>query len=80
MAEQCELYDRECINCGECEVCDLDPAKHCDDCGRCIEDVEEYRSINIHDFIKQNVTKEQMKRMEKKLIIKEQEEKSKKNE
>ncbi len=70
MTEQCELYDRECINCGECDLCDLDPAKHCDDCGRCLEDVEEYRSVNIHDFLKQNITKEQINKMEKKLAEK----------
>lgn len=68
MAEQCELYDRECIDCGECDLCDLDSNKHCDDCGRCIEEPEEYRSITIEDFIRQNVTKDQLKRMEKKLL------------
>ena len=26
MAKQCVLYDRECIDCGECQRCDLDPA------------------------------------------------------
>ena len=24
--KMCELYDRKCINCGECDRCDLDPA------------------------------------------------------
>ncbi len=33
---QCVLYDRECINCLECETCDLDPDKVCDNCGKCI--------------------------------------------
>lgn len=68
MSCECELYDRECINCGECDICDLDTEKHCDDCGRCIEDIDEYRSLNIEDFVKQNVTEEQIGRMEKKLI------------
>ena len=29
MAEmkQCVLYNRECIGCGECDRCDLDPEK-----------------------------------------------------
>ena len=31
----CELYDRECIGCLECEICDLDPNKVCDNCGKC---------------------------------------------
>ena len=33
----CVLYDRECIGCLECETCDLDPNKVCDNCGKCIE-------------------------------------------
>lgn len=32
MAKQCVLYDRECIDCGECQRCDLDPDKICDNC------------------------------------------------
>ncbi len=67
MKEQCVLYDRDCINCGECDLCDLYPTKHCDDCGRCIEDIDDYRSITIEDFMKQNVTKEQIERINKKL-------------
>lgn len=35
--KECELYDRECIGCGECEICDLDPYKICDNCGKCLE-------------------------------------------
>ena len=27
--KECVLYDRECINCGECLHCDLDPGKIC---------------------------------------------------
>lgn len=33
----CELYDRECIGCMECEICDLDSNKICDNCGKCLE-------------------------------------------
>ena len=33
---QCVLYDRECIGCLECETCDLDPDKICDNCGKCL--------------------------------------------
>ena len=35
--EECVLYDRECIGCMECEVCDLDENKICDNCGKCLE-------------------------------------------
>lgn len=34
---ECVLYDRECIGCMECEICDLDPNKICDNCGKCLE-------------------------------------------
>ena len=44
--EKCVIYDRECINCGECEFCDLDPLKLCDNCGKCIE-MEDVASIKI---------------------------------
>lgn len=33
---QCVLYDRECIGCMECEICDLDKNKICDNCGKCL--------------------------------------------
>ena len=44
--KQCELYDRECIGCLECETCDLDPNKVCDNCGKCIE-MDDVASIKI---------------------------------
>ena len=44
--QQCVLYERECIGCLECETCDLDPNKVCDNCGKCI-DMQEYASIKI---------------------------------
>lgn len=50
MSEKCELYDRECINCGECDICDLDSSKHCDDCGRCLNLTEDYLTVNVAEF------------------------------
>ena len=49
MAEkrQCVLYDRECIGCGECDRCDLDPDKICDNCMKCITGDAEYRGVVI---------------------------------
>ncbi|MDR1598669.1 MAG: hypothetical protein LBS11_02160 [Oscillospiraceae bacterium] len=32
----CVLYDRPCVECGECDRCDLDPGKRCDNCMRCV--------------------------------------------
>ena len=46
--KECVLYDRECINCGECLHCDLDPEKICDNCGHCLDtDGKEYNEIKL---------------------------------
>ncbi len=50
--ELCVLYDRECIGCGECEMCDIDPLKICDNCGKCIS-VKDFASIKIDSVEKQ---------------------------
>ena len=50
MVKQCELYDRECIECGECERCDLDPSKICDNCMKCINGDAEYRGVMIDEI------------------------------
>ncbi len=48
MKEKCVLYDRDCIGCGECEFCDLDPTKICDNCGKCLENMNlDYAAIKI---------------------------------
>ena len=44
--KRCVLYDRVCIECGECNICDLDPTKVCDNCGKCIE-MNDVASIKI---------------------------------
>ncbi len=58
MAEhrQCVLYDRECIGCGECDRCDLDPDKICDNCMKCVNGDAEYRDINIDGILLENET------------------------
>lgn len=43
----CVLYDRECISCGECDRCDLDPEKICDNCMKCVNGDAEYRGVTI---------------------------------
>ena len=43
----CVLYDRECIGCGECDRCDLDPEKICDNCMKCVNVDAEYRGVTI---------------------------------
>jgi len=47
MVHACVLYDRECIGCGECDRCDLDPEKICDNCMKCIRGDAEFRGIVI---------------------------------
>ncbi len=42
----CVLYERECIGCLECETCDLDENKVCDNCGKCIQ-IDDVASIKI---------------------------------
>lgn len=49
----CVMYDRDCINCGECEICDLDPNKKCDNCGKCIEDGADYSTVDV-ELINEN--------------------------
>ncbi|QNU65280.1 hypothetical protein EHE19_010015 [Ruminiclostridium herbifermentans] len=71
MNNLCELYNRECINCGECDICDLDSEKHCDNCGQCIDEIDDYRSVSIKDFMTSNITKEQIDRLRDKLSEKE---------
>lgn len=43
---KCVLYDRDCIGCLECETCDLDSNKVCDNCGKCL-DIQDVASIKI---------------------------------
>ncbi len=51
MKKECVLYNRECIGCGECDRCDLDSGKICDNCGKCIETGREYNEIKIDKII-----------------------------
>ena len=54
--KECVLYDRKCINCGECDMCDLNPLKVCDNCGECIKEDCEFKAVKITE-IKQELTK-----------------------
>lgn len=47
---ECELYDRICTGCGECDICDLDPNKICDNCGKCL-DIKDDAVIKIDKII-----------------------------
>jgi len=50
LKKQCVLEERECIGCGECDRCDLDPNKICDNCMKCVNSDAEYRAIMVDDF------------------------------
>ncbi|HBF37675.1 MAG TPA: hypothetical protein DDW50_10175 [Firmicutes bacterium] len=41
---------KECNDCGECEICDLDPNKICDNCCRCLGDAD-YSAIKVEKII-----------------------------
>lgn len=49
--KECVLAEKECTDCGECNLCDLDPGKVCDNCCACIEQGVDYKSIEIDEII-----------------------------
>ena len=48
--KECVLYERDCINCGECDICDLDENKICDNCGKCLN-IKDDAKIKIDKII-----------------------------
>jgi hypothetical protein len=49
--KECILVaDKECTDCGKCEICDLDPNKICDNCCHCVETAD-YKAIAITKII-----------------------------
>lgn len=60
--KKCELYDRDCIDCGECMFCDLDQTKICDNCGKCLNfdddyaiKIESVNGVELKDKKRKNV-------------------------
>lgn len=51
MNKECVLYDRLCVDCGECMSCDLNPDKICDNCGKCIDGNGEYKAVKIDKIL-----------------------------
>ena len=45
--KMCVLEDKPCNGCGECDRCDLNPVKTCDNCGKCIDTGSDSRAIGI---------------------------------
>jgi hypothetical protein len=51
MTKLCLLDNaKECMDCGECEICDLDQNKICDNCCRCLGDAD-YNAIEVTEII-----------------------------
>ena len=63
--KECVLMDRECIDCGECDRCDLDPNKICDNCCACIDKDVDYNSIEIDEIIEDEGTEASIEDLEK---------------
>ncbi|MEA4847369.1 MAG: hypothetical protein VB106_09080 [Clostridiaceae bacterium] len=63
--KECVLMDRECIDCGECDRCDLDPNKICDNCCACIDKDVDYNSIEIDEIIEDEDAEECIDGLEK---------------
>lgn len=55
--KRCVLMDRPCTECGECNMCDLDPSKVCDNCGKCIglDGSLAYKAIKIDGIIGEDI-------------------------
>lgn len=49
--QDCVLYERLCIACGECDRCDENPEKICDNCMRCVKAEAEYAAIRIDGLL-----------------------------
>lgn len=54
---------QDCNLCGECEVCDMNPGKICDNCCKCLEGAD-YCAVEITKIILPNEIK--LKRKNKK--------------
>jgi hypothetical protein len=62
--KECVLVDRECTDCGECNICDLDPKKICDNCCKCIDKDADFNSIEIDEIIEDGDRVEQEEDLE----------------
>jgi hypothetical protein len=50
VAKNCVLDDSFCVECGYCDVCDLEPDKKCDNCEKCLDELD-YAGIEIDKII-----------------------------
>lgn len=57
---ECVLEAKECNDCGQCEVCDLDPDKICDNCCKCIDGDADFRGIYVDDILDGDVDEDEL--------------------
>ena len=51
MLKECVLEPgKECTECGQCNICDLDENKICDNCCHCLGEVD-YSAVEITEII-----------------------------
>lgn len=43
--------DKICDDCGQCNLCDLDPSKICDNCMKCLNTGADYNAIEVDEII-----------------------------
>lgn len=56
----CVLVDGKiCDDCGECNVCDLDPNKICDNCMACLKTGADYNAVEIDEIIEDGISGEE---------------------
>ena len=48
---ECRLYPRGCIDCGECDICDLNEDKTCDNCMKCLDNDADYSGVLVSEII-----------------------------
>lgn len=53
VVKMCILYEgKECDNCNECNICDLDKNKICNNCGKCLQmEGIDIRAVKIDEII-----------------------------
>ncbi|KLU59064.1 hypothetical protein CEB3_c50840 [Peptococcaceae bacterium CEB3] len=49
--EPCILEYRICTECGECDRCELNPDKICDNCCECLDEGADYLEVKIDDIL-----------------------------
>lgn len=49
--DPCVLKEgKNCTGCGECEICDLDETKVCDNCCQCLGE-SDYKAVEITEIV-----------------------------